>query len=102
MNKNIKNRIIVFLHVLLYIVIFNSYCIAEDTIMIVYGSQYKPFAWGGDDLVAYGIQRDFVEEILGKRMGLKVKHEAYPWQRCQVLVKDGQKDEPPLILWTVS
>ncbi len=65
---------------------------AEETIIITYGSTYKPFSWLGDDGVAYGVQKDFVEEILGKRMGLKVIHKAYPWARCQEMVKSGEVD----------
>lgn len=88
----IKSRFIKIFPLVLIIIYFSSYCMAQDTITIVYGSQYKPFSWGGEDLVAHGVQRDFVEEILVKRMGLKVKHEAYPWKRCQLLVKNGEKD----------
>ncbi len=89
---NYKKQITLALTAVLLIISISSYCSDQDTITIVYGSQYKPFSWGGEDLVAHGIQRDFVEEILVKRMGLKVKHEAYPWKRCQLLVKSGEKD----------
>ncbi|NRA15566.1 MAG: transporter substrate-binding domain-containing protein [Oceanospirillaceae bacterium] len=68
---------------------FDSF--AEDAIRITYGSYYKPFAWG-EEGVPYGVQKDFVEEILGKRLGIKVIHEACPWARCQALVREGSRD----------
>lgn len=64
---------------------------AGGAITITYGNKYKPFAWEKND-VARGVQVEFVEEILGKKMGLKVNHEPYPWKRCQVMVKNGEKD----------
>lgn len=64
---------------------------AERVLTITYGADYKPFAW--DDYgVAFGIQRDFVDAVLSKRMGLEVKHESCPWKRCQELVRKGKKD----------
>ncbi|OUR78110.1 hypothetical protein A9Q83_09020 [Alphaproteobacteria bacterium 46_93_T64] len=68
---------------------FNSY--AENTITITYGADYKPFAWG-EEGVPFGVQRDFVEEILGNRLGIKVIHEACPWARCQNFVREGTRD----------
>ncbi|NRA15567.1 MAG: transporter substrate-binding domain-containing protein [Oceanospirillaceae bacterium] len=64
---------------------------AGDAITIIYGADYKPFAWG-EEGAAYGVQKDFVEEILGKRLGIKVIHETCPWARCQDLVREGLKD----------
>ncbi len=66
-------------------------CMAEETLSVTYGADYKPFAWG-DNTVAFGIQKQFVEEVLVKRLGINVIHEACPWARCQALVKAGQKD----------
>ncbi len=64
---------------------------AEPELTITYGADYKPFAW--DEYgIAFGIQKDFVEEVLGKRMGIKVRHESCPWKRCQQLVRQGEKD----------
>ncbi|HOP30272.1 MAG TPA: transporter substrate-binding domain-containing protein [Spirochaetota bacterium] len=86
---NLINNIIIPILLILFLSID---CKAKDIITIVYGSQYKPFSWGGDDLVAHGVQRDFVEEILVNRLGLTIKHEAYPWKRCQIYVENGEKD----------
>jgi len=62
-----------------------------DTIVITYGDFYKPFAWG-EKGQALGVQVDFVEEILVKRLGYKVRHEACPWKRCQKMVREGSRD----------
>lgn len=72
-------------------ILFPTNIFAEHTLTITYGSKYKPFAWG-ENGIPYGIQMDFVEEILSKRMGIKVKHEVYPWKRCQKYVREGEKD----------
>ncbi len=65
---------------------------AEDrAITIVYGANYPPFAWG-DERNAQGIQRDFVQRVLGDRLGYRVVHEMYPWRRAQRMVQDGERD----------
>lgn len=66
-------------------------CSFAGPITIVYGEGYAPFAFSENDN-AVGIQKDFVEEILVKRLKLNVKHEICPWRRCQSLVKDGRRD----------
>lgn len=82
-----KNLLLVFVFCILFG--FNSF--AEDGITITYGADYKPFAWG-EEGVPFGVQKDFVEEVLGKRLGIKVTHEACPWARCQDWVREGKKD----------
>ncbi len=64
---------------------------AEQTIQIVYGESYKPFAWGVDGK-AYGVQPEFVEAVLGGKLGLNVVHQALPWKRAQLLVEQGERD----------
>lgn len=76
---------------ILSLLAFSPYLFAEEFMTVVYGSDYKPFAWGEEEQ-AFGIQRDFVEAVLVKEMGLSIKHEALPWARCQILVKQGLKD----------
>lgn len=79
--------------ILLFTIMVFSYLstYAEDTITIVYGAKYEPFAWGNLEDIK-GVQPDFVQAILVDQMGLKVKHEGYPWKRCQNMVRSGQKD----------
>ncbi len=62
-----------------------------EQLTVVYGADYKPFAWG-DAQQVQGIQKDMVEAVLSKKLGLTVVHEACPWARCQLLVKQGLKD----------
>lgn len=64
---------------------------SDESLTIVYGADYKPFSWI-EDGKAVGIQIDFVEEILSARLGIKVRHEAYPWARAQQMVRTGEKD----------
>lgn len=63
----------------------------REAITIVYGAHYAPFAMG-DEHLARGIQRDFVQRVLGDRLGLQVVHETYPWKRAQRMVQDGERD----------
>ena len=70
---------------------FSVNSFTKDAITITYGANYKPFAWGGKG-VPFGVQKDFVEEILAKKLGVKVINESCPWARCQKLVKEGLKD----------
>ncbi len=74
-----------------FTLILSLKCFADDSITITYGNEYKPFAWGEKD-IALGVQKDFVDIILGEKLGLKVNHEVCPWKRCQLLVKEGKKD----------
>lgn len=58
---------------------------------MVYGENYKPFAWG-DQGKAMGVQVEFVQEVLANKLGLQVHHEALPWKRAQMLVATGERD----------
>lgn len=77
--------------ILLSLLTLSPLLTANGAMTVVYGADYKPFAWG-DEQQAFGIQKDFIEAVLEKEMGLAVKHEACPWARCQILVKQGLKD----------
>lgn len=59
---------------------------------IVYAQSFEPFSWRDEGGQARGILIDFLDETLGKRMGIKLKHEVCPWARCQLMVKLGEKD----------
>ncbi len=76
---------------IIFFITFSVNCFADNSITITYGSQYKPFAWGKNG-VAYGVQKDFVDKILGEKLGIKVIHEVCPWKRCQLYVREGVKD----------
>ncbi len=59
---------------------------------IVYAQGYIPYSWEDDNGKVQGVEIDFVNEIIGKRMGIKVKHKIYPWARSQSMVKSGSAD----------
>jgi len=59
---------------------------------LVYAQGYIPYSWKGNNGKVQGLEIDFVNEIVGKRMGIKVKHEIYPWARSQSMVKAGSAD----------
>ncbi|MDI9244720.1 transporter substrate-binding domain-containing protein [Marinobacter sp. CHS3-4] len=77
--------------VLLGLFLFTAQTIADSAIVVGYGDAYEPFAWVEEGQVR-GIQVDFVEAVLVERMGLKVRHEGCPWNRCQREVRKGEKD----------
>ncbi len=59
---------------------------------VVYAQGYLPFSWSDEDGKVQGAEIDFINEILNKRMGIKVNHNVYPWARAQSLVKKGSAD----------
>jgi len=59
---------------------------------LVYAQGYIPYSWEGDNGKVQGVEIDFVNEIIGKRLGINVKHEIYPWARSQSMVKAGSAD----------
>lgn len=64
---------------------------AADTIRIVYFNDFPPYSWAENGRMR-GILVDVLQEALGGRMGLWVKHEGYPWQRAQEMVRNGLAD----------
>ncbi|WP_028865376.1 substrate-binding periplasmic protein [Psychromonas aquimarina] len=58
---------------------------------VVVSDNYLPFSWQEDKQVK-GILKDFLDEIVVQRMGIKVSYEICPWARCQIMVKEGQRD----------
>lgn len=75
----------------LFTYFFSYTVLASESVKIGYGDAYKPFAWEHQGQ-ATGIQVDFVEEILVKRLGVTVEHISCPWKRCQSMVKAGKLD----------
>lgn len=59
---------------------------------IVYAQGYEPLSWKDEEGKAKGIEIDFLEAILSRRMGLSIQHETYPWARSQMMVKKGDRD----------
>ncbi|WP_019613842.1 substrate-binding periplasmic protein [Psychromonas ossibalaenae] len=78
------------------LVFFSAYGTAKE-MRVVFSDGYLPFSWQQDNQIK-GILKDLLDEILVQRMGIKVSYEICPWARCQMMVKEGQRDA----LFTVS
>ena len=59
---------------------------------IVYARNYAPFSWQGEGGKVEGILIDMLEEVLGRRMGIALSHEVFPWARSQRMVAEGERD----------
>lgn len=59
---------------------------------IAYNDDWNPYSYLGRDDKAHGILVDVLEEALVRRMGLKVEHYSYPWNRVQLNVQQGTQD----------
>lgn len=66
--------------------------IDDAPMKLVYAEGYQPFSWRGKDQSIHGILISVLDELLVKRLKIKVVHEACPWARCQLLVKEGNAD----------
>lgn len=67
----------------------SGYCSGE-TLHMVYNGNYAPFSFRGEGRLV-GIEVDLMSEV-AKRVGLAVKHEGYPWERAQSMVRSGAAD----------
>lgn len=78
--------------VIFFILFFQAGLEAADrTIKIVYFENYPPYSWLENGKMR-GMLVDMATEAFEKRMGIKVKHEGYPWERAQQMVKNGEAD----------
>ncbi len=59
---------------------------------IQYAQSYDPFSFSDDGLQTRGILIEFLDEILGRQMGIPIIHEICPWARCQHMVQHGKRD----------
>ncbi len=64
---------------------------ASKEFIMTYAMEAPPFCWE-ENGVAKGILVDIVNQVLNKRMGIKVNHIMYPWFRAQKMVNDGEAD----------
>ncbi|MEH6345438.1 MAG: transporter substrate-binding domain-containing protein [Bermanella sp.] len=69
-----------------------THTLQANELKAVYAQGYLPFSWSDENGKAQGAEVDFINEILTKRMGIKVSHHIYPWARAQSLVKKGSAD----------
>ena len=87
MNKFISSLLIISI----YITGFAAYG-HSDQFTVVYSHQFIPFSGLGTDNKEHGLLIDFIDEIIGKKIKIPIKHEVCPWSRCQHLVKTGKRD----------
>lgn len=59
---------------------------------LVYFDSFAPFSQRRSDGSMEGIFIDILDELLGKRLGLTLQHEGYPWARAQQMVRKGEVD----------
>ncbi len=58
---------------------------------MVYFNDAAPYNWIKDGKLV-GLSPDIMEEALHKRMGIKVIHQGYPWERAQQMVETNNAD----------
>ncbi|QPF73007.1 amino acid ABC transporter substrate-binding protein [Roseateles sp. DAIF2] len=64
---------------------------AGTPLRLAYYDNFAPFSRLRDGRVG-GIFVDIMEELLVRRLGLRVQHEAFPWARAQQRVRLGEAD----------
>lgn len=91
-NRCHMKKTILFLGICLAILGNSAIALSMPKAMtVVHAEGYYPYHWQ-EDGVAKGIQIDLINEIVGRRAGIPVTNEVYPWSRCQLQVKSGEKD----------
>jgi polar amino acid transport system substrate-binding protein len=62
------------------------------SLRVVYYDDYAPYSFISSTGHVTGIYADCVREILGRRCGIWLTHDAMPWARAQQEAKDGRAD----------
>lgn len=69
-----------------------SFSYADSPVFkVAYASEWAPISFGENEKVK-GILPDLIEEIIAKRMNIKVLHQGFPWARAQKAVENGLVD----------
>ena len=71
---------------------FNAQASEKPLFRIVYFDNYAPYSWLDDNGQMRGVFVDIIDEVVGKRLGMAVKHTGLPWARAQQYVKTGRQD----------
>lgn len=58
---------------------------------LVYFDDFAPYSWRDEQGKMRGLMIDVMDRVAAQ-MGLRVRHEGYPWQRAQKLVRMAQTD----------
>lgn len=71
--------------------LFSLFSFGRDYFIASHGHKYAPYGWelNGDFV---GIKVDIINEIIQKRMNMRVVHKKYPWKRAQLEVRSGKAD----------
>lgn len=64
--------------------------VSATDLRVVYNEDYAPLSFR-DQGVMRGVLIELMDE-LGRRLGVKVVHEGYPWERAQLMVRNGDAD----------
>jgi len=64
---------------------------AATPLRVAYFETYSPLSFRQDGVLR-GILVDVIQEVAGKRLHLAVEHTGYPWNRAQMLVRNGEMD----------
>jgi len=64
----------------------------DRPLSIAYNADWSPYSYQTADGKTRGILVDVLQEALVQRMGLKVEHLSYPWNRVQLHIQQGIQD----------
>ena len=62
-----------------------------ETIKVNYYNKFSPLSFK-KDVQMHGVLIDSLDAVLVKRLGKRLIHKGYPWQRAQKMVQDGEAD----------
>ncbi|OVE74413.1 hypothetical protein BVX93_00035 [bacterium B13(2017)] len=64
---------------------------SQEIMKFVYFNNFPPFSWE-DNGKMQGILIDVLNEVVQKRLKIRVSHRGYPWARAQNMVRVGKAD----------
>jgi len=77
---------------ILMTVFLSTASFAQQPMKIVYFNTFQPLSWEDKDNQMKGILIDAMNEAVLKRMGIPLSHQGFPWERAQMMVKEGEAD----------
>jgi len=66
--------------------------VKEKVVTVVYADYWKPYSYISANGEVKGILVEVMDEILSKKLNMKVKHTGQPWKRAQNSVRGGFQD----------
>ena len=91
-NKIVFKKIRLFTITIFFVILGCSSfrVMAQPVVKWVYMADAEPINWV-ENGIAKGIEVEIVDYVMG-RLGIKVKHEFYPWKRAQKRIEKGDAD----------